>query len=89
MASGTDEDQKIRFAFEIYDINRDGYISNGELFEVMKMMVGTNLTDTQLQQLVDRAILQADEDGDGMISYSEFVKMVSHINIAEKLRIEV
>ncbi|ETW32893.1 hypothetical protein PFTANZ_06391 [Plasmodium falciparum Tanzania (2000708)] len=27
---------------------------------------------TKLQQLVDRTILQADKDGDGMISFEEF-----------------
>jgi serine/threonine-protein phosphatase 2B regulatory subunit len=31
-------------------MDRDGYISNGELFEVLKMMVGKNLNDNQLQQ---------------------------------------
>jgi serine/threonine-protein phosphatase 2B regulatory subunit len=30
-------------AFKIYDMDNDGYISNGELFQVLKMMVGTNL----------------------------------------------
>ena len=30
-------------AFKVYDIDRDGYISNGELFLVLKMMVGNNL----------------------------------------------
>jgi Ca2+-binding EF-hand superfamily protein len=43
-SAGRDED-KLRFAFSIYDINGDGYISNGELFNVLKMMVGNNLTD--------------------------------------------
>ena len=32
------------------------------------MMVGTNLKDTQLQQIVDKTILQLDKDGDGKIS---------------------
>jgi serine/threonine-protein phosphatase 2B regulatory subunit len=27
----------------VYDVDRDGYISNGELFLVLKMMVGNNL----------------------------------------------
>lgn len=27
-------ESKLKFAFEIYDIDRDGYISNGELFIV-------------------------------------------------------
>ena len=30
-------------AFNVYDVDRDGYISNGELFLVLKMMVGNNL----------------------------------------------
>ena len=47
----------------IYDIDNDGYISNGELFQVLKMMVGSNLKDTQLQQIVDKTILFADKDG--------------------------
>lgn len=50
----------MRFAFKIYDIDEDGFITNGELFTVLKMMVGNNLTDLQLQQLVDRTIIKAD-----------------------------
>ena len=30
-------------AFKIYDMDKDGYISNGELYQVLKMMVGNNL----------------------------------------------
>lgn len=59
-------------AFQIYDIDNDGFISNGELFQVLKMMVGTNLKDIQLQQIVDKTIIIADLDGDGKISYQEF-----------------
>jgi serine/threonine-protein phosphatase 2B regulatory subunit len=39
------------------------------------MMVGNNLNDIQLQQLVDRTIIKADEDYDGKISFSEFCKV--------------
>lgn len=30
-------------AFKVYDMDRDGYISNGELYLVLKQMVGNNL----------------------------------------------
>lgn len=53
-------------------MDKDGYISNGELFQVLKMMVGNNLKDTQLQQIVDKTIIHADTDGDGKISFEEF-----------------
>merc|ERR1711976_770014 len=41
------EDRRLQFIFRIYDMDRDGYISNGELFQVLKMMTGSNLTDQQ------------------------------------------
>jgi serine/threonine-protein phosphatase 2B regulatory subunit len=50
-------------AFKVYDMDRDGLISNGELFLVLKMMVGNNLKDQQLQQIVDKTIMEADKDG--------------------------
>lgn len=58
-----------KVAFKIYDMDRDGYISNGELFQVLKMMVGNNLKDAQLQQIVDKTIIYADKDRDGKISF--------------------
>jgi hypothetical protein len=50
-SSKGNKEEKLRFAFRVYDIDRDGYISNGELFIVLKMMVGSNLKDQQLQQV--------------------------------------
>ena len=50
-SSKGNQEEKLRFAFKVYDIDRDGYISNGELFIVLKMMVGSNLKDMQLQQV--------------------------------------
>lgn len=50
-SSKGNQEEKLRFAFKVYDIDRDGYISNGELFIVLKMMVGSNLKDQQLQQV--------------------------------------
>ena len=56
-------------------MDKDGYISNGELFQVLKMMVGINLKDAQLQQIVDKTIILADVDGDGKISFEEFCQV--------------
>lgn len=67
-----DKESKLRFAFRIYDMDNDGFISNGELFQVLKMMVGNNLKDAQLQQIVDKTILFADKDEDGKINFEEF-----------------
>merc|ERR1712087_60190 len=84
-----DKNSKLRFAFKIYDIDNDGYISNGELFQVLKMMVGNNLKDTQLQQIVDKTILFADKDGDGKISFEEFCDIVGNTDVHKKMVVDV
>ncbi|KAF9996840.1 Calcineurin subunit B, partial [Entomortierella chlamydospora] len=80
--------EKLRFAFKVYDMDRDGFISNGELFLVLKMMVGTNLKDNQLQQIVDKTIMEADKDMDGKISFEEFCGAVENTDVAKQLTLE-
>ena len=81
-SSKGNKEEKLRFAFKVYDIDRDGFISNGELFIVLKMMVGNNLKDNQLQQIVDKTIMEADKDGDGRISFEEFTRMVENTDVS-------
>lgn len=80
-SSKGNKEEKLHFAFKVYDVDRDGYISNGELFIVLKMMVGNNLKDVQLQQIVDKTIMEADKDRDGKISFDEFTEMVENTDI--------
>jgi len=85
-----DQESKLRFAFRVYDIDNDGQISNGELFQVLKMMVGKNLNDIQLQQIVDKTIIEGDKNGDGRISYDEFKNMVTNIDeLHEKMTLRL
>jgi len=84
-----EKEAKVKFAFRIYDVNNDGFISNGDLFRILKIMVGDNLNDTQLQQLVDRTILQADKDKDGKLSLAEFQQFIAGSDIESKLVIDL
>lgn len=46
------------------------------------MMVGSNLKDQQLQQIVDKTLMEADLDKDGKISFEEFKKMVENTDVS-------
>jgi len=82
------KEAKLKFVFSVYDMDKDGFISNGELFQVLKMMVGSNLTDQQLQQIVDKTIMEGDKDKDQRISFVEFLNMIGNSDIIdEKLTI--
>ncbi|XP_008419589.1 calcineurin subunit B type 1b isoform X2 [Poecilia reticulata] len=83
------QQQKLHFAFRVYDVDKDGFISNGELFQVLKAMVGSNLQDAALQQVVDKTILGADRDGDGRISFHEFCTIVGELDFTKKMVVDV
>ena len=86
-------------------MDNDGFVSNGELFQVLKMMVGNNLKDTQLQQIVDKTIILYDkvseaagevllltemfQDNDGKISFDEFCQVVKNTDIHTRMVVEV
>ena len=57
------------------------------------MMTGKNLSNSQLQQIVDRTILYLDKDADGRISYDEFRQLVkrnaSLSNVATSMAVEI
>ena len=89
LTSSGNVEEKNKTAFQIYDLNGDGFISNGDLFNSLKMLVGDNLTDIQIQQLADRTIIAADRDLDGKISYEEFVEFVKDVKIDEMFSVNI
>ena len=70
-------------------MDNDGYLSNGDLFKCLKMLVGDNLNDIQVQQLVDRTIIQVDKDLDGKLSYEEFVEAVKDMKMGEMFSVNI
>eukprot|EP00929_Paragymnodinium_shiwhaense_P051269 TRINITY_DN25811_c0_g1_i1.p1 TRINITY_DN25811_c0_g1~~TRINITY_DN25811_c0_g1_i1.p1 ORF type:complete len:381 (+),score=112.29 TRINITY_DN25811_c0_g1_i1:97-1143(+) len=64
-----DPDAELLRAFKVFDKDGSGYITADELRDFLTRM-GEPLTDEE----VDDLLRQADLDGDGQISYEEFVK---------------
>ncbi|OWF37583.1 Calcineurin B homologous protein 1 [Mizuhopecten yessoensis] len=66
-------EEKLKFAFKMYDLDGDDKISRDELLAVLHMMVGDNITEEQLGSIADKTISEADINGDNQISFDEFV----------------
>uniref|UniRef100_A0A8D1TYK0 Calcineurin like EF-hand protein 2 n=1 Tax=Sus scrofa TaxID=9823 RepID=A0A8D1TYK0_PIG len=80
---------KLRFAFQLYDLDRDGKISRLEMLQVLRLMVGVQVTEEQLESIADRTVQEADEDGDGAVSFLEFAKSLEKMNIEQKMSIRI
>uniref|UniRef100_K7G5C3 Calcineurin like EF-hand protein 2 n=1 Tax=Pelodiscus sinensis TaxID=13735 RepID=K7G5C3_PELSI len=80
---------KLQFAFQLYDQDSDGKISRAEMLQVLRLMVGIQVTDEQLACIADRTIQEADQDGDGAISFEEFATSVEKLNIEQRMSLRM
>ena len=65
-------EEEIKEAFQVFDKNKDGYISTQEFREVM-VNLGEKLTEEEIGEMIK----EADIDGDGKISIEEFTKVMT------------
>lgn len=70
-----DAESEAAFMFKVYDINGDGYVTQEEMMSIFKLLTGTNLSATQLQQIVEKTLKDLDVDRDGKLNYEEFKKV--------------
>ncbi|KAI9014998.1 hypothetical protein BC832DRAFT_527765 [Gaertneriomyces semiglobifer] len=83
-------EEKLSFAFRVYDVNSDGFICSSDLFQIIKLMVGSSLSDTQIQSFVDQTILEADVlDKDGKINFNEFKRAMFDVDLEQALTLEI
>mmetsp|Transcript_13721 Transcript_13721/g.51170 ORF Transcript_13721/g.51170 Transcript_13721/m.51170 type:complete len:191 (-) Transcript_13721:238-810(-) len=66
-----DSREEIMKIFSLFDDDNSGFITFRNLKRV-SMELGENLTDDELQEMID----EADRDGDGMISAEEFYRVM-------------
>ncbi|GAB0088749.1 calcineurin B homologous protein 1 [Sergentomyia squamirostris] len=80
-------EDKLRFAFKMYDLDDDDMISREELLNILQMMVGENMDQEQLGSIVERTIIEADHSGTGKISFEDFCEALSRTDVERKLSI--
>uniref|UniRef100_G1L5H0 EF-hand calcium-binding domain-containing protein 1 n=2 Tax=Ailuropoda melanoleuca TaxID=9646 RepID=G1L5H0_AILME len=82
-------EEKLKFCFEVYYLNGDGYISREEIFDMLKnslhQQTSEEETDEGIKELVDITLKKMDYDNDGKISFADFEKAVKE----ERLLLEV
>ncbi|KFR11953.1 EF-hand calcium-binding domain-containing protein 1, partial [Opisthocomus hoazin] len=83
-------EERIKYCFEVYDLNGDGYISREEMFQMLKNSLlkqpSEEDPDEGIKDLVDIVLKKMastllDYDHDGKISFTDFEKAVRDENL--------
>ncbi|XP_071273920.1 calsenilin-like isoform X1 [Agelaius tricolor] len=71
------EQQKLRWTFDLYDVNKDGYVSKEDMLEIMKsiyaMMGQPAPGHSAPAQHVELFFQKMDRNGDGVVTFEEFL----------------
>ncbi|XP_076804310.1 hippocalcin-like protein 1 [Clavelina lepadiformis] len=77
-------DEKLFWAFKIYDVDGNGFISQSELNEIIAAMLALCRTKFPAM-LAEELILTLDKNNDGQVSWAEFRKGVNENKSLTKL----
>ena len=75
---GADDEEEMREAFKVFDVDGDGFISAAELQEVLKKL---GLPEASSMANVKEMICNVDRDRDGRVDFSEFKCMMQGITV--------
>ncbi|KAI0213872.1 Calcium and integrin-binding protein 1 [Lamellibrachia satsuma] len=69
---------KVEYAFRIYDFDGDDMINKEDLKKVIKRLTGIQILEpTDMQQLINNILEEADLDDDQALSFAEFEHVIS------------
>jgi serine/threonine-protein phosphatase 2B regulatory subunit len=85
----TRREDKLYFAFCIYDVDADNLIGSSDLYHILKALTGKSLDNSALIKFVDETIEEFDVDGDKHLNFYEFKRAMFDSDIESIFTIQL
>jgi len=86
-------EDRLRFMFQCYDVDRDGVVSRSDLETITRHLVGSSISEEAFDQLISRAFaelkkIRGREDGAG-VTFEEFVDLLERVDTLPTVKVPV
>ena len=75
------KETELKEAFDILDMNKQGYLTKDELFFFIDLLVQDGLVQNVTEEEIDEMVRLCDKEGDQKVRFDEFVKMAQNKNL--------
>lgn len=74
-----DPSVKMEALFRLFDVDNDRYISHSDLVEYVRLLVGGEMSEEEIDYIARKTIYEADLDSSESLSWTEWVKVANRI----------
>jgi Ca2+-binding EF-hand superfamily protein len=80
---------KARAGFEAYDYDRDGIVSEADLIQTLRTILGEGVSERQVFSLVDQLKKKFDKNGDGVLEEKEFRSLLTAEDVKQRFTMDL
>ena len=70
-SSKASKEEKLRFMFQVHDVDGDGYISRSDLEHVLRQRTGTSLTEDEMEGIISKVMREGGSQSE-RLSFEKF-----------------
>lgn len=78
-------EEKLKFVFSMCDLDKDGIIKHNEFKSLLQKVVGNSVSPERLNDIIDRAMEEADFEKNNIITFPEFCRAMEAADVEQRL----
>ena len=92
LSSRATREERLRFMFHCYDVDRDGVVSRSDLETITRHLVGSSISQEDFDQLISKAFGElrkmrgGDEDAGG-VTFEEFAALLARVDTLPAVKV--
>ena len=92
LSSKATREERLRFMFHCYDVDRDGVVSRSDLETITRHLVGSSISQEDFDQLISKAFgelrkMRGGEEDAGGVTFEEFAALLARVDTLPAVKV--
>ncbi|KFM26967.1 Calcineurin subunit B [Auxenochlorella protothecoides] len=79
-------EEKLKVMFDVYDVDGDGFISEDDMAQTLRYLIGSTLAEAELRSVIERTMVAAGADAKGL-TFAQYKEALGDTQLALNLEV--